>query len=144
MSRVVLCIQMQVEILFGPFLTWNWEKTFENIRKNCILSYYLKLVNMQTLADSLRGYLKFVFFQLIFSWKRPKKVFQPAFGCVQHPKTGQNKQQDLLLHSIEWETGQFIFSVKLIFNTCKISRSNQKIVYIDRVRLKHLLKTSSK
>ena len=30
-------------------------------------------------------------------WKRPKKVFQPAFGCAQHPKAGQNTQQMLYL-----------------------------------------------
>ena len=32
--------------------------------KNSVLSYYLKLVDMQTLVDSLRGYLDFGF----FSW----------------------------------------------------------------------------
>ena len=26
-------------------------------------------------------------------WKRPQKVFQPAFVCMQHPKAGQNTQQ---------------------------------------------------
>ena len=29
------------------------------------------------------------------SWKRVKKVFQPAFGCAQHPKSGKNTQQAL-------------------------------------------------
>ena len=27
------------------------------------------------------------------NWKWPKKVFQPAFGCMQHAKAGQNTQQ---------------------------------------------------
>ena len=25
-------------------------------------------------------------------WKQPKKVFQTAFGCEHHPKSGQNRQ----------------------------------------------------
>ena len=30
------------------------------------LSYFLKLINIQTLVNALRGYNKFVFFQMIF------------------------------------------------------------------------------
>ena len=26
-------------------------------------------------------------------WKTAEKMFQPAFGCKQHPKAGQNTQQ---------------------------------------------------
>ena len=36
-------------------------------RKNSVLSYFLKLTNMQTLVDSLRDYLEFVFFWLIYN-----------------------------------------------------------------------------
>ena len=38
----------------------------ENEQKNVVLSTPQKLVDMQKLGDSLRGYPKIVFFQLIF------------------------------------------------------------------------------
>ena len=38
------------------------------------------------------------------AWKRPKKVVRPAFGCVQHPKAGQNTQ-----HSCLWRTPTTFF-----------------------------------
>ena len=82
--------------------------------KNSVLSYSLKLVDIYTLVASLKGYLKFVFFEWFlglvdFSWKiiekcyneekRLKlaiKVIQPAFGCAKHPKGGQNMQQNMM------------------------------------------------
>ena len=63
-----------------------------NIWKN----YSSKLVDMQTLVDSLRGYHWKRFKMNKKGWNRPQKVFQPALGCTQHPKAGQNTQQVFL------------------------------------------------
>ena len=51
---------------FSVIFIWNQEKNFLKVWKNCVLSYSLK------------------------------KVFRPAFGCVQHPKAGQNTQHSPL------------------------------------------------
>ena len=53
-------------MLISNFFQWffGWNK--KNVWKNSVLSYSLKLVDMQMLVDSLRGCLEFVFFQLIF------------------------------------------------------------------------------
>ena len=53
--------------IFQLFFAWNQEKTLENLWKNWVLSYSLKLIDMQTLVDSLREYLKFFFYRLIFN-----------------------------------------------------------------------------
>ena len=61
--------------------------------KNSVLSYSLKLVDMQMLVDSLSGLLYFVW-KIIEKmlkmtqkgWKRPKKYFN------KHKKAGQNSQ----------------------------------------------------
>ena len=34
-----------------------------------------------------------------------KKVFQPAFGCTQHPKAGRDTQQTLLIYYRGFVTG---------------------------------------
>ena len=87
---------------FKPFSVISCQKSRKNDEKmnqNSILSIFVyssKLVNMQMLVYSLREYLEFVFFWLIFykkGWKRLKKVFWPAFGCAQHPKAHPNTQQ---------------------------------------------------
>ena len=70
------CTQKMVETLYSAVFTLFYflmvfnkfsseikEKTFE---KTCVLSYSLKLVDMQKLVDSLRGYLEFIVFWLIY------------------------------------------------------------------------------
>ena len=56
--------------------------------------YSSKLVDMQKLVDSLRGYLKFVFFRLYFCFEMNKKGWQTAekkdstsFWVLQAPKS---------------------------------------------------------
>ena len=64
--------------LFCPFLTFVidfWSEIKKNVWKNSVLSYSLKLVDMQMLVDSLREYLQFVFFQLIFKFKYYQVVY---------------------------------------------------------------------
>ena len=105
-------------VLFKPFSVFSHLKSTKKVwkwTKKVIFVYSSKLIDMQKLVNSLRGYLKFVFFQLVFSpflfifipfclfqawnhWKRLKKnkksckrlkkLGQPAFGCAQHPKAG--------------------------------------------------------
>ena len=49
--------------LFSSFQTFFSDSSAE-IKKKCVLSYSLKLVDMQRLVQSMRGYLNLVF----FSW----------------------------------------------------------------------------
>ena len=56
-DQLFSCIQL--------FFACNQEKTFE---KNNVLSYSLKLVDTQIAGQLTEGYLKFVFFRLIFSF----------------------------------------------------------------------------
>ena len=78
---------------FHWFCGWNPQKISEKEQKNVFFSYF---ACSSKLVDSLRGYLKFDFFWLIFlnkkGWKRLKKVLQPALECAQHPKHGWNTQ----------------------------------------------------
>ena len=98
------------------------------IKKKClkyksifkIFVYSSKLVDMQKLVDSLRGHLEFVFFRLIFywkrfrmnqkGWKRLKKEFWPAFECKQHLKASRNTQHLTIIMTIwipdHWKTGR--------------------------------------
>ena len=98
--------------LFCPFLTFVidfWSEIKKNVWKNSVLSYSLKLVDMQTLVDSLKGEPQLCLFSIDFSlkitqkgWKHPKKVFWSAFRWVQHPKTGQNTQHMWLMGRSFW------------------------------------------
>ena len=53
---------------------WKWTK-------KCGFVYSSKLVNVQKLVDSLRGYLKIVFFQWIFSFFLHFSAFFDWFRC---------------------------------------------------------------
>ena len=53
--------------LFSSFQTFVSDFSTEVKKKRLVLSYSLILVDMQMLVDSLRGYLKFVFFRFIFT-----------------------------------------------------------------------------
>ena len=78
---------------------WKWTK-------KRVFVYSSKLVDMQKLADSLRGYLEFVFFGWFFTenalkWTKKvekwlKKRFRPAFRCWKHLKVGRNTQHMML------------------------------------------------
>ena len=62
--------------VFQWIYVWNQEKTLKNIWKNCVLSYSLKLVNMQMLVNSLRGTTQFFSnFLKVFTW------FQTEIHC---------------------------------------------------------------
>ena len=54
---------------FSLIFHLKWRK---KVWKNCVLSYSLKLVDMQTLVDSLRGCLKIVFVILMLNLIREK------------------------------------------------------------------------
>ena len=71
-----------LSVIFGR----NQEKTFKNVRKNCVFSNSLKLVHMQMLVDSLRRYFEVVFFLLIFYFLKHFQVFS-WFQPKNHWKT---------------------------------------------------------
>ena len=92
------CTRMLVEIfILSRFQLFSSFKHFSVIfclksRRNCILSYSLKLVDMQMLLDSMRRSLKFIFFSsflcfstffLDFSQKSLKKLEIMKKGCKQ-------------------------------------------------------------
>ena len=111
------CTLKLVKTLFQPFSTFfllfkpfsinsglkSWKTSKNEPLKLFFFSnfcYSSKLVDMQTLVDSLRGYLEFVFFHLIFNknyWKQKKNKLWPAIGCAQPPKASQNAQQKVIL-----------------------------------------------
>ena len=71
------CFQpfLLISNIFQWFSGWNQEKKIEKrLKKNSVLSYSFKLVDMQTLVDLLRRYLKFVFFWLILFIKGKQKT----------------------------------------------------------------------
>ena len=62
------CTRKLVQTLFKPFL-FILNLFQPEIKKKCVFSifdYSSKLLDMQTLVDSLRGYLEFVFLGFIF------------------------------------------------------------------------------
>ena len=58
------CFQpfLKISNLFQWFHGWNQQKTSENEQKKCGFVYSSKLVDMQKLVDSLRGYFEIVLF----------------------------------------------------------------------------------
>ena len=60
---------MFISNLFQWFHTWNQQKTSENEQK-MYFDYSSKLVDMQKLVHSLRGYPKIVWFQAWNHWRR--------------------------------------------------------------------------
>ena len=113
-------------VYFSPFFSdFRPEIKKKHLKMNkfffSYFAYSSNLVDMQKLVNSLGGTPKLSFFCWFFENKhfldfRPeitekgekwtqkvkniwKKVFQPGFGCVQHPKAGRNT-----LHSIEGTT----------------------------------------
>ena len=64
---------------FQPSLKSSLKHSFLNVFK-CFFLYFKQNLP-KTFEMNKKG------------WKWPKKVFQPAFRCAQHPKTGLNTQQ---------------------------------------------------
>ena len=71
----MLCILSCFQSFFLNFKCFSlifYLKWRKKVWKNCVLSYSLKLVDMQTLVDSLRGCLKIVFVILMLNLIREK------------------------------------------------------------------------
>ena len=82
-ARTRKLVETYFSAIFQPFLfilelflwfhSWNQQKTSENEWKKRGFVYSSKLVDMQKLVDSLRGYLEFVFFRLNFKQDNKKR-----------------------------------------------------------------------
>ena len=106
----MLCILTSALVLLAPA---NWLKYFFELFlipflhmlryvMICIyhISFSLKLIDMQTQVNSLRGYPPtFIFFRSIkkktflsFFLDFRQKITEKCFGCLQHPEAGRNTQ----------------------------------------------------
>ena len=69
----------------------KWEGLQKNSKNYCNFGSILNMVDRRQCTMNRRKKV----------WKWPQNVFQPAFGCEQHPKAGQNTSQLRLFRPYE-------------------------------------------
>ena len=85
----VLCISTSFRVLAAPE---SWSKQY--FKK---MSFFRPAIGSKFRCLTIIGY--YIFGSLYAlkwrkkGWKTAEKMFRPAFGWAQHPKTGQNTQQ---------------------------------------------------